>query len=162
MFLLTLVLLYLKNQGKKNSKNSQLLSFEKLWTLNTSALQDDQNEWSLCSIWTAGDILEFYKIGFGRTRVNIFWSEYMTWSHSNFSIRVAGPIKRLYPCPKHHYHKETFPKGFPLLRTWTCILNVSIHLEALVVLRGLLFRYIETESCVKFENLVFEYCFDCS
>ena len=39
---------------KIKSENPHILIFEKPQTLNTSTLQDDQNEWSQCSIWTAG------------------------------------------------------------------------------------------------------------
>ena len=35
-------------------------------TPNSSTLQDDQNGWSQCSIWTAGSIVRIF-LGFSRT-----------------------------------------------------------------------------------------------
>ena len=39
---------------KNNSEHFKLLIYEKSRTLNTSTLQDKQNERSRCIIWTAG------------------------------------------------------------------------------------------------------------
>ena len=54
----TLVLLFSNIKVKKNWKFSTFKFWE---NINTSIRQDNQNEWSQCSIWTAG------------WRVRIFW-----------------------------------------------------------------------------------------
>ena len=40
---------------------------EQILTPNSSTVQDDQNEWSQCSIWTAGSRVEIF-FGFSRKK----------------------------------------------------------------------------------------------